>query len=267
MEVKMLQLPDEIRKYVEAERYTTDSVGMSNASVVIFKDMVLKVEPISEEADREAQVMRWLKGRLPVPEVICHKKQEGMNYLLMSRMSGVMSCHKRYMEEPQKLTAILAEGLKMLWQVDISGFAFECGLDKKLEMARYQVEQGLVDMDHVEPETFGEGGFADPAELLEWLVRNRPKEEPVFSHGDYCLPNIFAENGKISGFIDLGRAGVMDKYQDIALGYRSLKHNYEGKYRGAQSYEGYCPEELFGQLGISPDWEKIRYYILLDELF
>lgn len=263
----MRNLPEEIRKYVGTEKYTTDSVGMSGASILIFRDMVLKVERESEEADREAGVMKWLKGRLPVPEVICHKKQEGMNYLLMTKAAGEMSCHKRYMEEPQKLTAILAEGLEMLWQVDLSGFPFDCGLDKKLEMARVQVENHLVDLDNVEPETFGKGGFADPAELLDWLVRNRPEEEPVFSHGDFCLPNIFVKDGKVSGFIDLGRAGVMDKYQDIALGYRSLKHNYEGKYRGEKHYEGYCPEELFGQLGIRPDLEKIRYYILLDELF
>ncbi|MCR5376743.1 MAG: phosphotransferase [Lachnospiraceae bacterium] len=52
---------------------------------------------------------------------------------------------------------------------------------------------------------------------------------------------------------------------DIALGYRSLRHNADGTY--GKFYEGVNPDELFVKLGIEPDWEKIRYYILLDELF
>lgn len=31
--------------------------------------------------------------------------------------------------------------------------------------------------------------------------------------------------------------------------------------------EGFNPELFFEALGIEPDWKKIRYYILLDELF
>lgn len=50
------------------------------------------------------------------------------------------------------------------------------------------------------------------------------------------------------------------------LYYRSLKHNFEGKY-GGQKYENFNPDILFEKLGMEPDWEKIRYYILLDELF
>ena len=45
---------------------------------------------------------------------------------------------------------------------------------------------------------------------------NKPKEELALSHGDYCLPNVFFKDGKVSGFIDLGASGVADKYLDIA---------------------------------------------------
>ena len=121
-------------------------------------------------------------------------------------------------------------------------------------------------MEDAEPETFGEGGFESPEALLQWLEENRPVEEPVFSHGDYCLPNIFAEGETVCGFIDVGRSGVADKWLDIAICYRSLKHNYDGTYTG-EAYEGFQPELLFEELGIEPDWEKINYYILLDELF
>ena len=61
---------------------------------------------------------------------------------------------------------------------------------RKLEMARYNIKHGLVDMENVQPDTFGEGGFRDPDELLEWLYENRPNEDLVLSHGDYCRYNL-----------------------------------------------------------------------------
>ena len=65
--------------------------------------------------------------------------------------------------------------------------------------------------------------------------------------------------------IDVGRAGIIDKWNDIALCYRSLRDNTTGIYgKGKYKFD----ENLFFQkLKIKPDWEKINYYILLDELF
>lgn len=123
-----------------------------------------------------------------------------------------------------------------------------------------------MDISIVEQGTYGDNGFASPADLLTWLKDNRPAENLVFSHGDYCLPNIFINQNKVSGFIDLGRSGIADKYQDIALCYRSLKHNFEGRY-GGKIYEDFNADILFDKLEIEPDWDRIRYYILLDELF
>ena len=54
--------------------------------------------------------------------------------------------------------------------------------------------------------------------------------EPVLSHGDYCLANIFLEDGHIKGYIDFGKTGIGDKWNDIALCYSSLKHNFDGTY-------------------------------------
>lgn len=102
--------------------------------------------------------------------------------------------------------------------------------------------------------------------MWEWLNANRPLEELVLSHGDFCLPNVFAQGEELSGYIDLGRMGVADKWMDIALCYRSLKHNFFGKY-ATKVYEDFDPDMLFEVLEIEPDWEKLRYYILLDELF
>ena len=88
----------------------------------------------------------------------------------------------------------------------------------------------------------------------------------MLSHGDFCLPNIFINNDKISGFIDLGRIGIGDKWNDIALCYRSLKWNAKGRY-GGNGYPKLNPDMIFDALEIEPNYEKIEYYTLLDELF
>lgn len=262
-----IELPDgKVEIAIEVIGAEEDTIGMSDSSVLVYEDKVIKIEKFCEESDREYKIMQWLKDKLPVPEVLCRGKDKEKNYLVMSRLSGKMSCDEEYMRQPGVLAEALAEGLKMFWKVDVSDCPYSSDLDEKLRMAKYKVEHGLVDVDNVEPDTFGPEGFENPQALLDWLIENRPEEELVFSHGDYCLPNVFLKDGKVSGFLDLGRAGVADKYQDIALCYRSFLHNYEGKYGGG-SYGDVNPEIVFEKLGMKPDWEKIKYYILLDELF
>ncbi len=261
-----MNIPPNIKQLIKDQRYNLDTIGMSASKIMIFDDMVLKIQPEGAEAENERRIMKWLHGKIPVPELLACEQASGMSYLLMTKIQGKMACEDIYMQNPLMLLHIVTEGLKQLWSVDIAGCPCDNSLDRKLELARYYVEHGLVDVDNTEPETFGEGGFKDPEELLQWLVANRPQEEPVLSHGDYSLPNLFACHDKITGFIDLGKTGIADKWADIAICYRSLTHNYDGAY-GGKAYEGLEPAAFFEKLGIEPDWAKIRYYILLDELF
>ena len=59
--------------------------------------------------------------------------------------------------------------------------------------------------------------------------------------------------------------GVSDKWQDIALCYRSLRDNMNGSY-GGKVYD-FNPDLFFKKLGIEKDEKKLNYYLLLDELF
>jgi kanamycin kinase/aminoglycoside 3'-phosphotransferase-3 len=179
---------------------------------------------------------------------------EDHDYLLMTGAIGEMACSEKYLNNPESLVRLLAEGIKMLQAVDISGCPFDITLKRKLNAARDRIEKGQVDMNNWEETNL----FNSPKELYDYLVANQPKEEIVFSHGDYCLPNVFFSRGAVTGFIDLGRAGIADKWQDIALCVRSLEHNLKSK-----DYS----DLLFEYLGIQPNYEKIKYYILLDELF
>ena len=265
-EIMELHIPSKIKSFIDNKSYTLDDIGMSGNQVLIFEDMVLKIEEWTAPVERQVQMMQWLEGKISVPKVIAYEVEDEKSYLLMSKVSGVMSCDTYYLEHPQVLLKALASGLKMLWQVDVTDCPVVRDVDAVLEEARLQVENGLVDLDNVEPTTFGEGEFEGPEQLLEWLENHRPAFEQVLSHGDFCLPNIFLEDGQVKGFIDLGRAGVGDKWNDIALCYRSLKHNFDGTY-GGKVDEDFNPDMLFEKLGIEPDWDKIKWYLLLDEMF
>ncbi len=258
--------PEPISSYLKEKTGTSDNVGLSGGTVMLYDDMVLKIEPYTEQTASAIRMMQWMSAKLPVPEILCHEVQDGRSYLLMSRIHGKMSCDTYYLEHSQELVSLLAKGLKMLWDTDISDCPRKRTLAEELKQARYNVEHGLVDVSRCEPETFGEKGFASPMALLEWLEKHQPACEPVLSHGDFCLPNIFLHNDGISGFIDLGDAGIADKWRDISLCYRSLKRNFDGTF-GGKIYPDFNPDMLLEKLETEPDPEKLKYYLLLDELF
>lgn len=261
-----ISIPKKIQTFIYGQPYTTDSIGLSGSQVLIFPDSVLKIEENSKSVREAVTVMQWLEDKISVPKVLCCEQDQQYQYLLMSRIKGQMACDSYFLKHPEELLTLLSDVLRQLWRVDISGCPRIRDLDVQLKEARSQVENHLVDIENTEPSTFGPGGFRDPEALLRYLEENRPEWEPVLSHGDFCLPNIFFEKGHLSGLIDLAHTGVSDKWQDIALCYRSLKHNFDGSY-GGRVYPDFNPDLLFEKLGLEPNWEKIRYYLLLDELF
>jgi len=259
-------MPARLQLLLRGHTYRLDDIGMSHAQVRIYDDRVLKMRPQSRETETEHTMLQYLQGKLPVPQVLYHAVCDGTDDLLMTHAPGQMACDPTAMADPVGLAEALAGALHALWQVDAGACPVQQGLQVKLAEAARRVQAGLVDVEDCEPDTFGPGGFAHPQALLAYLQANRPPEETVLTHGDFCLPNIFLQQGRLSALIDLGRAGVADPYQDIALCWRSLQHNYSGRY-ARRKWPGFDPDMLFAALGITPDREKLRYYILLDELF
>ncbi len=259
----MLCLPQRIKEIIGSKKYHIDNVGMSDSQVILFDNMVLKIQQKSGETANEIEMMKWLHNKLPVPELIACETENDISFILMSKIKGDMLCSDIYTNDSEKLLSILTYGLKHLWSVNIENCPCNNTLDFKLAAAKFNVENGLVDLENTEPETFGENGFKSPEELLKWLEENKPEEELTLTHGDYSLQNIFAADGKLSGFIDLGKAGIADKWQDIAICYRSLKHIFSNKPINSK----FNPDMLFEKLGIEKNKEKLKYYILLDELF
>lgn len=264
----MIYIPKKILQIIENQQYSQNNVGLSGSTVLVFSEYVLKIQKKSFESNNEREVSKWLNTNFPIPEIIEYVEENNMVYTLMTKIKGNMLCDEKYMNNPDLLLEIISESIQMLWKVDIHNCPISASLlENRLKQARYNVEHNLVNINDVEPDTFGPNAFKDPFELLSWLENNKPQQDIVLTHGDFCLPNVFAMENHFSGFIDIGKMGPADRWQDIAIVLRSLKHNAEGYFTDGKPYFTFSPPMLLQKLGIPFDEEKNRYYKLLDELF
>ena len=258
------QMPESIAAILGSASGSIDRLGMSSARVILYEDYVLKVRPAGGRDTADVKALAWLSGKLPVPEIAAHEITDGEDWLLMTRLKGHMLCEPSVMSRPSLLLDCMAEALHRLWSTDITDCPLSWTLDDELNDAEKNVRAGRVDPSRCEPETFGPGGFAGPEALLEWLRANMPPSKHVLTHGDFCLPNLFTDGRRFTGMIDLGDCGIADPWRDLSLGWRSLKHNSDGHYG---TYPDIDPDDLFRAAGIPKDEERLRYYLLLDELF
>lgn len=264
--VKFDDLPEKILRIEQGKPYITNKVGMSGAAVRVYDDFVLKIQPHTELSANEVAFMSYLKGKLLAPDVLAYETLDGKDYLLMSKLEGEMIFVDKYLSNQALLLEKAGEILRTLWKLPIQDCPCNMTLERRLRMAQYNVEHNNVDLENINPKLLGENGrFKTPEQLLRWLIDNKPSEELFVTHGDFCLPNIIVSGNKV-GIIDFPFGGVADRYSDIALLYRSSKSNLGGKY-GGKVYGELDEKLFFNTLGVTPDFDKIEYYILLNELF
>ena len=261
------RLPKKIKKKIAGLDWTCDDVGMSDSTLMLFDEIVLKIEKTSRSSEHEKLLLDWLDGKLPVPKIIEAVTQDGYSFLLMSKLPGEMACSDNNLHNIEDTIVILAKGLKLLWEINTMDCPCSSTVSEKLAQVKHNIENDSIDMNNFDIETFTTEGFKDIHDLYNFLYLNRPVEDLVFSHGDYYLPNIFISDSNIVGFVDLGNGGIADRWQDIALCVRTLRSRHMRFVNSSEEVYQKYKSILFKELGIDPDEEKIRYYILLYEFF
>ena len=209
------------------------------------------------ELEYQAQALRWLEGRLPVARVLAFEKGEGLAALWMTRLKGADGVDLCRQAAPEEVATSFALALRQVHSLPIDNCPLDQRLDRKVALAEARARNGEVDEDDLDECRRG----LPVEELLGQLHERRPKDEDlVFTHGDYCVPNVMFEQGQLSGFVDLGRCGVADRYQDLALLVRSLAL----KVNAGQDLSG-----VVAKVYAIDKWDqaKVEYYQLLDEFF
>jgi aminoglycoside 3'-phosphotransferase-2 len=206
------------------------------------------------EIAREAAALRWLEGRADAARLLWSGEVAGRPALLTEALAGApLHALRPDMAEAGAIAALRA--LARLHALPIGACPFDERLEVKLAEARRRVELGEIEIDRLDPENAG----VSPAAILAGLIAHRPdSEDLVVTHGDASWPNFILRADGGVAIVDLGRFGVADRHQDLALFVRSARRNFPELDIDALLARSY-------PFAVSP--QKLAYYRQLDELY
>lgn len=211
--------------------------------------------------DEEAERLRWMKTHeLPVPTVREYGHTDNAEYLLLDQVSGVPASDPSWRRFLPEVVTALGQGLARLHHTPIADCPFNHRIVWQVNEACRRVAAGLVREEDFDDERLGRRA----TELLTELLATTPAEEDlVFTHGDFCLPNVVLDrtaDGKlhVAGLVDCGSAGVADRHRDLALAIRSITHDLG---------RGWVRPFLRAYGLPHPQPDRLRFYALLDEFF
>lgn len=140
--------------------------------------------------------------------------------LLTERVRGEDCTH--YLDEPRRLCDTIATELRSLHELDFSDCPVKDRTGEYIATAHRNYRTGNYDSSHF-PDSFGYTS-ADEAYAVLTAGEGALRADTLI-HGDYCLPNIMLDSFALSGFIDLGNAGVGDRHIDLFWGAWTLAFN------------------------------------------
>jgi aminoglycoside 3'-phosphotransferase I len=257
-------VPKPISVMSKGYRWTRDAVGQAGAAVWRLHgkenapDLFLKYGKgsIAGDINNEHARLKWLAGRTPVPTVLEFYQTPGQSWMLTTAVIS-KSAMQLLEESPASGFAVvnaLAAFLKQFHSIPVAECPFDRGYTLRLIQARQRIDADLIDPDDFDDER--QGWTAE--QVWEAIKQHLPfQSEPTVTHGDFSLDNVFLSDGKVIGCIDVGRAGVADRYQDIAIAWNAV---------GALGL--HLRDQLLRAYGIGqPDNHRLQFHMMLDELF
>lgn len=214
------------------------------------------VDAVAPGIAAEIERLQWLDGRLPTP-VVDAFVGDAQAWLVTEAVPGVVA--GALLAADRRRTAAVVAGLADVMQrlhaLPAEACPFDSSVAAWLPEARVRVAAGLVAVDAFDDDHRGRDA-ADVLAEVERLAGHASGR--VVAHGDFTLGNIVMDDdGRVTGCLDVGRLGVADPYQDIAIACRDLG--------------GFGPEAVtlfLAAMGVvAPDARRMLLHRALDELF
>lgn len=236
------------------------SHGRSGDLVAQVGARVMKLAPAGRPHNiallrQEIDVMRWLGERAKTPTILWAGACKAGYGLVSEVAAGTPVSH---VGEDQARAALIATigALTALHALPYADCPFDRTLTARFPMVQANVEAGLVDEEDFDDER---AGWTAAQALAHAHATAPTSEDLVLTHGDASLPNFIWSPGHAVTLLDLGRFGVADRYQDLAIFLRSAKRNHPHVDARALLRKHYPLAEV--------DERACEFYRLMDEFF
>jgi len=170
----------------------------------------------AELLDRERLMSEFLHRHGLAPAVVGYGATEESAYLVTEGLAGGDGIAAEHLAEPRKLAVVFGESLHRLHELPVDGCPVKSRDQELRRLAEIDLAAGTCDPTHI-PEPLDQA--------IARLHAERPHDDQVVLHGDYCLPNILLDGFELSGFVDLGNGGIGGRHYDLYWGVFTLEYN------------------------------------------
>ncbi|HHF3872261.1 TPA: APH(3')-I family aminoglycoside O-phosphotransferase [Haemophilus influenzae] len=245
-------------------RWARDNVGQSGATIYRLygkpnaPELFLKhgKGSVANDVTDEMVRLNWLTAFMPLPTIKHFIRTPDDAWLLTTAIPGKTAFQvlEEYPDSGENIVDALAVFLRRLHSIPVCNCPFNSDRVFRLAQAQSRMNNGLVDASDFDDERNGwpvEQVWKEMHKLLPF------SPDSVVTHGDFSLDNLIFDEGKLIGCIDVGRVGIADRYQDLAILWNCL---------GEVSPS--LQKRLFQKYGIdNPDMNKLQFHLMLDEFF
>jgi aminoglycoside 3'-phosphotransferase I len=257
------RIPEALQSRVDGYAASPVTTGQSGGTVLQLSapdrpTWYLKAgrDEVARDISEEMHRLTWLTSRVAVPQLVHFVRDAEQAVLVTTALPGVPAAAwlaQHPARAPEALRAI-ASFLRGLHALPVPQCPFDASHCVRLAAARARVDQGVVDEDDFDDARLGQTAEQVWQDMMAMLPL---PFERVVTHGDFSLDNIFLDDGQVSGCLDVGRLGVADPYQDVAILWNSL----------AEYGEALQATWLDAYGAVPPDTERLRFHCCLDEFF
>lgn len=259
----LAKFPAVITRFIGNSTLIPDEVGESPCPVYSFtrgnNRFYLKMSasiyaPTTFSVLREARVLEWVSKYLNVPDLVLIAQNIESEFMITRQVPGEPLYQR--IDTQQPVVSLFQEALRQLSAVPMDDCPFDAGAAFRLRELAYLISNDLC-AEEYDLNQWPGLGLHTTQDLLAHLQATIPTEELTFAHGDLGDSNIFVNGNDELYFIDLGRAGLADRWMDVAFIHRNLR----------EEVSAGVAADFLHTLGEADEPAKRAFFEQLDELF
>jgi kanamycin kinase len=142
--------------------------------------------------------------------------------LITKKILGEDLTSAAYLSDPVRLAENMGRMLRTLHETDAEYCPIKDRCSEYLANFHEGYKMGRFDPSFIDRRL----KISTPDAAYEYALKNSHLlKNEVLLHGDFCLPNVIFRDWSLSGYIDLGAAGIGDRHIDLFWGAWTLNYN------------------------------------------